>query len=76
MKMYFFSTMKNYGTQNINEPKLEWNPGNHKDALIYSDELKKALKLVKNGKSPGEENINSELYKYVPEEFKLRLLKY
>jgi hypothetical protein len=61
-------------TTNINESKLEWNPGNHKDALIKSDESEKAL--MKNGKSPGEENINSELYKYIPEEFKLRLLKF
>jgi hypothetical protein len=34
------------------------------------------LKLTENGKSPGEDNINSELYKYAPEEFKLRLLKF
>jgi hypothetical protein len=36
------------------------------------------LKLTKNCKSPGEDNINSELYKYAPEEFKfkLRLLKF
>jgi hypothetical protein len=34
------------------------------------------LKLTKNGKSSGEDNINSELYKYAPEEFKLRLLKF
>jgi hypothetical protein len=33
------------------------------------------LKLTKNGKTPGQDNINSELYKYAPEEFKLRLLK-
>ena len=33
------------------------------------------LKLTKNGKSPGQDNINSELYKYAPEEFKLRLLQ-
>jgi hypothetical protein len=26
------------------------------------------LKLAKNGKYPGQDNINSELYKYVPEE--------
>lgn len=34
---------------------------------------KKALKLMENGKSPGENNINSE---YGPEEFTLRLLQF
>ena len=34
------------------------------------------LKLTKNGKTPGQDNINSELYKYVPEEFKLKLLQF
>jgi hypothetical protein len=34
------------------------------------------LKLTKNGKTPGQVNINLELYKYAPEEFKLRLLKF
>jgi hypothetical protein len=34
------------------------------------------LKLTKNDISSGEDNINSELYKYAPEEFKLRLLKF
>ena len=37
---------------------------------------KKALKLTKNGKTPGLDNINSELYKCAPEEFKLRLLQF
>jgi hypothetical protein len=36
----------------------------------------KVLKLTKNGKTPGQDNINSELYKYAPEEFKLRLLRF
>jgi len=34
------------------------------------------LKLTKNGKTQGQRNINSELYKYAPEEFKLRLLRF
>jgi len=34
------------------------------------------LTLTRNGKTPGQENINSELCKYAPEEFKLRLLKF
>jgi len=33
------------------------------------------LKLTKYGKAPGQDNINSELYKYAPVEFKLRLLQ-
>jgi hypothetical protein len=31
--------------------------------------------LTKNGKSPGEDIINSELYTYAPKAFKQRLLK-
>jgi len=35
------------------------------------------LKLTKKrGKSPRQDNSNSELYKYAPEEFKLRLLQF
>jgi len=34
------------------------------------------LKLTKKGKSSVQDNINSELYKYAPEEFKLRLLQF
>jgi hypothetical protein len=34
------------------------------------------LKLTKNGKTPGQDNIDWELYKYAPEEFKLRLLQF
>jgi hypothetical protein len=67
---------KLWNTTNINEPKLERKPGNHTENLITSDELAKALKLMKNGKCPGEDNMNSELYKYAPKEFKLRLLKF
>jgi len=34
------------------------------------------LKLATNGKTTGQNNINSELYKCAPEEFKLRLLQF
>jgi len=47
---------------------------NHINSLI-SDELEKAYKLTKNGTGPGEDNINSELFKNILEEFKLRLLQ-
>jgi hypothetical protein len=50
-------------------PKLEWNSDNHKDTVISSDALERALKLMQNGKC-------SELYKYTPEEFKMRLLQF
>jgi hypothetical protein len=58
------------------ETEMEWNSENKEDSIITSDELEEALRLTKNGKSPGEENINSELYKYTPKEFKQRLLKF
>jgi hypothetical protein len=45
----------------------------HTDTLITSDELEKALKLIKSRKIPGEGNTNSELHKCAPEGFKLRL---
>jgi len=37
---------------------------------------RKGVKIEKNGKTPGQDNINSELHKYAPEEFKLRLLQF
>ena len=65
-----------WNTRNLSEPKLEWNLENHTDILIKWTELEKALKLMQNGTSPGECNINSELYRSLPEEFKLRLLPF
>jgi len=60
----------------LKNKKNDWNFYNHTDSLVISDELQKASKLNKNSTSPSEDNINSELHKYVPEEFKLRLLKF
>ena len=34
------------------------------------------VKLTKNGKSPEEDNISSELYTYATEQFKMRLLQF
>ena len=59
-----------------NELQLEYNSTDYLHAFINLDELEKVLKLTKNGKNPGQDNINSELYKYAPEEFKMRLLKF
>jgi len=53
---------------------LGCNSHNHIANSIISDELEKVLKLTKNGKITGEDNFNSGLYKYVPEEFKIRLV--
>src|SRR5215469_7400621 len=65
-----------WNTTNTNELQLEHNSANHFDTLITFDELEKVLKLTKNGKTPGQDNINSELYKYAPKDFKLRLLHF
>jgi hypothetical protein len=55
---------------------LEHNSADHSDASTIFYELENVLKLTKNGKSPGQNNINSELYKYAPKEFKMRLLNF
>ena len=43
------------------------------DETITTEELKEALQ-TKNGISPGEDNLNSELYKYAGATFHERLL--
>ena len=63
-------------TTNINDLQLENNSADYPHAFVTIDELEKGLKLTKNGKNLGQYNINSELYRYAPEEFKLRLLQF
>jgi hypothetical protein len=74
MFLHYYKQLWNI--QNFSEMKAEWNSENKENSIIMSDELEEALKLTKNGKSPGEDNINSELYKYAPKDFKQRLLKF
>ena len=51
---------KLWNTTNINELQLEHNSTDYLHAFIILDELEKVLKLTKNGKTPGQDNINSE----------------
>ena len=67
---------KLWNTTNLHELQLEHNSTDYLHASVTLDELEKVLKLTKNGKSPGQDNINSELYKYAPEEFKVSLLQF
>jgi hypothetical protein len=45
-------------------------------ALITTDESEKALKLIQNNTRPGEDNVNSELYKQDQEAGKERLPRF
>jgi hypothetical protein len=67
---------KLWNRTNMNELQLEHNSADYLHAFINLDELENVLKLTKKGKTPGQDNINSELIKYSPEEFKLRLLQF
>jgi hypothetical protein len=51
-----------------------WNTENIGDKFITTEELRETLKSKKNGKSPGEDNLSSELYKYAGDSFQERRL--
>jgi len=51
-----------------------WTTENFDDKIITMEELKEALKKTKNGKSPGNDNLNPELYKPVRGSFRERPL--
>jgi hypothetical protein len=61
---------KLWNTTNINDVQLEYNSADYSHASITFDELEKVLKLTKNDKAAGQDDINSELYKHATEEFK------
>jgi hypothetical protein len=52
------------------------NPLDEGEDIIRLEELIETLEKMRNGKAPGEDNLNSELYKYTSQEFKLKLLKF
>jgi hypothetical protein len=74
--IFLHYSAKLWKTTNVCELGLEWNLNNYLDTSLTLDELEKTLKLMENGRSPGEDNINSDSYKYGPEEFKLTLLQF
>jgi hypothetical protein len=49
---------KLWNTTNINELQLEHNSADCLRAFMTIDELEKVLKLTKNGKTAGQDNIN------------------
>jgi len=72
-------TCLHYYKELLNNNSLQghhWNTQNADDKTIKMHEQKEALKITKNGNSPGEDNLNSELYTrtYAGEMFNERLL--
>jgi hypothetical protein len=57
MKTHFYIIINNYGIfkTSMNESRIELRK---KDSIITSYLLEEALKLTRNRKSPGEDNIN------------------
>jgi len=54
---------KLWNTTDINKLQLECNSADNLHAFITLEELENVLKLTKNCKTPGQDNINPELYK-------------
>jgi hypothetical protein len=52
------------------------NPLDEDEDMITLEELTETLQKTRNGKASGEDNLNSEMYKYASPEFKLKLLNF
>jgi hypothetical protein len=55
---------KLWNTTNINELHLECNSADYSHPSVTLDELDEATKFTKNGKTPAQDKINSQLYKH------------
>jgi hypothetical protein len=59
-----------------NYDQKDWSSYTYDNDAIALDEPEETIKNLKNVKSPGEDNVSSELYKYASVNFKLRLLNF
>ena len=73
MKKYFYIIIRNYGLISSLQDNY-WNTEDFDNKIKVMEELKETLQNKKNGKSPCEDNLNSELYKYAGDLFHERLL--
>jgi hypothetical protein len=71
-KQKFLKYYKELWTETTHE-ETEWGTDNEDEQEITLEELELALKKIKCEKSPGEDQINSELYKYAGNSFHNRL---
>jgi hypothetical protein len=59
-----------------NYDQKDWSSYTYDNDEIALNELEETIKNLKNEKSPGEDNVSSELYKYASVNFKLRLVNF
>jgi sorting nexin-29 len=74
-KQKFLKNYKELWTETTHE-ETEWGTDNEDEQEITLEELELALEKIKCGKSPGEDQINSELYKYAGNNFHNRFLQF
>jgi hypothetical protein len=71
----FYTALWNSDNYEHKENVKALNPLDEDEDIITLEELTETLVKTRNGKASGEYNLNSELYKYASQEFKLKLLK-